>query len=158
MDLGKTNKEFFLFNKELQPVYEISEQFKQTPDEDGHPCDELEPINKWMRHQVKEAIHHPDFEVEQLNFSTHGASFVHIGKSGEAITPLYDYLKPMPEALWHRFYQQYGPQAQLALETASPPLVMLNSGLQIFWLKYKTIAKNRFAVKYLTIFFYPSTI
>jgi len=35
-----------------------------------------------------------------------------------------------------QFYDTYGTEMSLAKETASPPLQMLNSGLQLYYLKY----------------------
>ncbi|MCZ8134289.1 MAG: FGGY family carbohydrate kinase, partial [Algoriphagus sp.] len=75
-------------------------------------------------------------EIKKLNFSGHGASFVHTDESGEPVTPLYDYLKPYPEELLEKFYQENGGKMAFCQQTSSPPLAMLNSGLQIYFLKH----------------------
>ncbi|HYH55619.1 MAG TPA: FGGY family carbohydrate kinase, partial [Anseongella sp.] len=84
------------------------------------------------------------FDIKALNFTTYGASFVHLDGKGKPVGCLYNYLKPFPEALLKKFYKKYGDQVQIATETASPPLGMLNSGLQLYWLKHarKTIFKK----------------
>ncbi|HEX5169067.1 MAG TPA: FGGY family carbohydrate kinase, partial [Cyclobacteriaceae bacterium] len=70
-----------------------------------------------------------------INFSTYGATLVHLDKNGEPVTPLYNYLKPFPEEAAREFARKYG-SASNDQETASPFLGMLNSGLQLYWLKY----------------------
>src|SRR5690606_10699411 len=74
--------------------------------------------------------------IKKLNFSGHGASFVHTDETGEPVTPLYDYLKPFPEDLLEKFYQENGGKMAFCQQTSSPPLAMLNSGLQIYFLKH----------------------
>ena len=53
------------------------------------------------------------------------------------ITPLYNYLKPYPEKLKQQFYDAYGDENLIAKETASPVLGALNSGMQLYRLKYE---------------------
>ena len=40
------------------------------------------------------------------------------------------------EALAAEFYGQYGDPMRLALQTGSPPMGFLNSGLHMYWLKH----------------------
>ncbi len=135
-DLGKTNKKFFLFDENLNEVYKEYISFAETSDDDGFPCDDLPAIEKWIQNIVKKILVDKRFEVTALNFSSYGASFVHLDENGRALTPLFNYLKPFPPELLQSFYTRYGDELQFAKETASPPLAMLNSGLQLYWLKY----------------------
>ncbi|MEM6376772.1 MAG: FGGY family carbohydrate kinase [Bacteroidota bacterium] len=136
-DIGKTNKKFFLFDKNYQEVFKSYQQFEEIEDEDGFPCDNVAALKKWVITTFQEALGNPNFEIKAVNCSAYGASFVHLDKRGEIITPLYNYLKPFPADLLDAFYKKYGNQLQLATETASPPLGMLNSGLQLYWLKHR---------------------
>jgi L-fuculokinase len=62
---------------------------------------------------------------------------VHLGADGEPVLPLYNYLKPMPEELTEKFYAALAESpADFTAATCSPQLGMLNSGLQLYWLKY----------------------
>ena len=72
-----------------------------------------------------------------MNFSGYGASFVYLNEKRDVLLPLYNYLKPYPESLRHQFYESYGGENLLARETASPVLGNLNSGLQLYRLKYE---------------------
>jgi L-fuculokinase len=60
---------------------------------------------------------------------------VYLDENGKPLTPLYNYLKAYPEELSTEFYAKYGGEEQLSLETASPILGSLNSGLQFYRLK-----------------------
>jgi sugar (pentulose or hexulose) kinase len=138
-DIGKTNKKFLLFDRHYEAVHEQFTKMEEAADtdDDGHACENLEYLVKWIREQFDAVLQNDKFKVEGLNFSTYGASLVHLDEDGEVITPFYDYLKPYPEKLLNQFYESYGGEKQFALETASPPMGMLNSGLQLYWLKHK---------------------
>ena len=135
-DIGKTNKKFFLFDQDLKEVYHTYTRLEAIPDEDGFPSEPVLPMRDWMLETFKKALEFPEFEIQKLNFSGHGASFVHADESGEPVTPLYDYLKPFPEELLEKFYSENGGKMAFCQQTSSPPLAMLNSGLQIYFLKH----------------------
>jgi len=73
-----------------------------------------------------------EFDIKAVNFSAYGASFVYINENGEAIAPLYNYLKAYPETLKEQLYNKYGGEEQVSCETASPVLGSLNSGMQVY--------------------------
>lgn len=135
-DIGKTNKKFFLFDENLKEVHNTYTRLDAIPDEDGFPSEPILPLRTWMLETFKDALKSEEFEIKKLNFSGHGASFVHTDEAGEPVTPLYDYLKPFPEDLLEKFYSENGGKMTFCQQTSSPPLAMLNSGLQIYFLKY----------------------
>jgi sugar (pentulose or hexulose) kinase len=135
-DIGKTNKKFFLFDENLKEVHNTYTRLEAIPDEDGFPSEPILPLRKWMLETFTEALKSSEFEIKKLNFSGHGASFVHTDEHGEPVTPLYDYLKPFPDDLLEKFYSDNGGKLSFCQQTSSPPLAMLNSGLQIYFLKY----------------------
>lgn len=146
-DIGKTNKKFFLFNEQYQIVFERTVQFSEMVDEDGYACDNLQQLSAWVMQLIKEIFELEKYTVKAFNFSAYGASFVHIGEEGKPVAPLYNYLKPFPPALKEQFYNAYGDEMKWSLETASPVLGNLNSGLQLYYLKNKK--KNVFGqIKY----------
>ncbi|RYE01350.1 MAG: carbohydrate kinase, partial [Sphingobacteriaceae bacterium] len=107
-DVGKTNKKLFLFDENYRIVFEKSAQFKETVDEDGDPCENLESLRLSVFDSLREVFRLKEFEIKAINFSTYGASFVYVDENGEPLTPLYNYLKPYPEPLKEQFYQTYG--------------------------------------------------
>ncbi|WP_373494962.1 FGGY family carbohydrate kinase [Aquiflexum sp.] len=135
-DIGRTNKKFFLFDQDFKEVYRIYHRLDFIVDEDGEACESIAALTKWVKQILKEALALPEFLITKLNFTTYGASFVHIDQSGIPVAPLYNYLKEYPEEILEQFYAQYGPPENFSRETSSPSLAMLNSGLQLYWLKY----------------------
>lgn len=135
-DVGKTNKKLFLFNQDYQIVYEEAITLKETVDEDGDPSEDIESLNSFFSTSWKRVLQNTDFEIKAINFSAYGASFVHLDENGKAVTPLYNYLKAYPKDLLDRFYNTYGGQQHFSIITASPVLGNLNSGMQLYWLKY----------------------
>ncbi len=136
-DIGKTNKKIFLFDEQYRIVHEVSKQFDEIADEDGFACEDVEALSRWVKDSFDKLLANPGFIIQAVNFSAYGASFVYLDKNGRVITPLYNYLKPFPEELHDKFYAAYGGEEEFAHRTASPVLGNLNSGLQIYRLKYQ---------------------
>lgn len=139
-DIGKTNKKLFLFTENYEIVYEKSTQFSEITDEDGDACEDLKLLSKWVNETFEEVLQSPDFEIKALNFSTYGASFVHLDAEGKVIAPLYNYLKPYSEELKKQFYDNYEGEQVFSRKTASPVLGNLNSGMVLYRLKYENPA------------------
>jgi sugar (pentulose or hexulose) kinase len=137
IDVGKTNKKLFLFDEDYKIVYERSARFTETVDEDGDACENLESLRKSVFDSLHDIFNRKEFSVKAINFSTYGASFVYVDKNGHELTPLYSYLKNYPEKLKKNFYGDYGGEENFAAQTASPVLGSLNSGMQLYRLKYE---------------------
>jgi len=134
-DVGKTNKKLLLFDAQYNVLYEHSEQLPETIDEDGDPCEDVTLLTKWLKERFAHVRADNRFDIRALNFSGYGASFVYIDGEGEVTAPLYNYLKPCPDAFWKKFYHNNGKMHELCVETASPPLKSLNSGFQLYRIK-----------------------
>jgi sugar (pentulose or hexulose) kinase len=135
-DIGKTNKKIFLFNKDFEVVYANSIRFEEVLDDDNYPCDDIEPIESWIKNEIKTIQKNNEFTIKAVNFSTHGATLVYLNKEGNRITPLYNYLKPL-DFDFTPFYNAHGGIEEFSRKTASPAYGMLNAGLQMYWLKNK---------------------
>ena len=136
-DIGKTNKKILLFNKSLQVVFREETKFPEIKDDDGFECDDIGALEIWILQTLKKIISDREFDIKGINFSTYGATLVYLDKDSKRLTPVYNYLKPMPEGVLDGFYEKYGGIEEFSRKTASPALDMLNSGLQIYWLKKK---------------------
>jgi len=137
LDVGKTNKKILLFDERYQLLHEENIQLPETVDEDGFPCEDIHALTQWVKQSVERICSDPAYEVRAINFSAYGASFVHLDKNRQPVSPLYNYLKPYPAELQQQFYNAYGGVTAFALQTSSPVLGNLNSGMQLYWLKYK---------------------
>lgn len=137
IDVGKTNKKLFLFDEDYKIVYERSAQFFETTDEDGFACEDLESLRSSVLESLKAVFEQKNFIIKALNFTAYGASLVYIDEEGNSVGPLYNYLKPYPEALKKKFYNTYGGEEDFCHCTASPVLGNLNSGMQLYRIKYE---------------------
>lgn len=135
-DIGKTNKKFLLFDKDLKLFYEFEEIFPEIQDEDGVGCDDIEKIRSWIVETLRDFVGHPDIKIKAVNFSTYGATLMYLDGDGKELTPLYNYLKPLDKEITEDLYARNGGVDEFSRRTASPALGFLNSGLQILWLKH----------------------
>lgn len=137
LDIGKTNKKSFLIDEHYRIVWEDTCRFPEITDEDGDACEDVQALSRWVNESLQQMLEMPGYEVKAFNFSTYGASFVLINEEGRVLAPLYNYLKPYPPALRQRFFDTYDGHGGLSGVTASPVLGSLNSGLQLYRLKYQ---------------------
>lgn len=136
LDVGIIQKRLILFDENFEVVDIATDKLAKTKDDDGFEGDDIQLINQWANDTWNKLISSEQYHIKALNFSTYGATFMHVDEGGNTLTPLYSYLKPFEKNLEEQFYRRYGEKVKFALETCSPPLGMLNSGLQIYWLKY----------------------
>ena len=136
-DVGKTNKKLFLFDEQYKIEFEKSVVLDEVKDEDGFPCENLETLSAFIYDSFLEVLKRDEFDIKAVNFSAYGASFVYTGEDGKPIAPLYNYLKPYPDHLRKQFYSQYGGEENFAYQTASPVLGNLNSGMQLYRIKFE---------------------
>lgn len=136
-DIGKTNKKAFVFDSGYNIVYEESHRIPDIKDDDGFPCDDLEALTAWILSTLTTILASKDFRISTVNFSSFGASLVHINEVGQPFLPLYSYLKPLDPGIKAKFFSDYGGEERISRETASPVLDSLNSGLQLYRLKYE---------------------
>ena len=136
-DVGKTNKKLFLFDENYKIVFERTAQLLEITDEDGDSCENVESLAQWENELFNQLIQLKEFTIKALNFSAYGASFVHVDEKGKPLTPLYNYLKPYPDELKKNFYSKYGGEEKFSVTAASPVLGSLNSGMQLYRLKYQ---------------------
>jgi sugar (pentulose or hexulose) kinase len=134
-DIGKTNKKLLLFNEELRVVSESEQKFAEIIDDDGFECDDIEHIENWIKESLSKLVHSDKYDLKTVNFTTYGATLVYLDEFGKRLTPVYNYLKPVDEKIPESLYKRNGGRDEFCRRTASPALGMLNSGMQILWLK-----------------------
>ncbi len=136
-DIGKTNKKVMLFDRDLKIVSEKESKFDEIPDDDRFMGDDIERIEEWIFSTCKSYLADPDYSVKAINFTTYGATIMAIDGEGGRLTPVYNYLKPMPEGIVEPMYERYGGEDEFCRNTAASAMGMLQAGLQLLWLKHK---------------------
>ncbi len=136
-DVGKTNKKLLLFDEQYKLVDEKSQPFLEIKDEDDFPCEDVNALTDWIKDSFDAITKDERYDVKGVNFSAYGASFVYLDEQLKISWPLYNYLKPYSPQLKEKFYSTYGGESAVAKRTASPVLGNLNSGMQLYRLKYE---------------------
>jgi sugar (pentulose or hexulose) kinase len=135
-DIGKTNKKILLFDKCLKLVFRHEQKFQVVADEDGFECDDIDRITDWIKTELKRVVEAGEYDLKAVNFSTYGASLMFLDEKGQRLTPVYNYLKEVPAGISENLFASYGGKDEFCRRTASPALgLLLNSGIQILWLK-----------------------
>lgn len=140
-DIGKTTKKALIFDAAFHALEEKTETFKEITDEDGFPSDDLPTVSTWVKDVFRQYTNDKRYSVTHANISAYGASLVHLDSAGKMIEPFYNYLKPFPPDCKKAFFSSYDVNKNILAVTASPFLGLLNSGLQLFWLKQERTAK-----------------
>ncbi|ANW96391.1 hypothetical protein AXE80_08915 [Wenyingzhuangia fucanilytica] len=135
IDIGKTNKKILLFDETFEMVSSHSTRFDEVLDEDGYPCDNIVAIENWIKEEIRLVQTQGLYKLKAINFSTHGASLIYLNKEGKRIAPLYNYLKPLELEEFNFLFESYGGKEEFSRKTASPAYGMLNTGIQMLWLK-----------------------
>lgn len=135
-DIGRKFKKYFLFDKQGQLIDLYQEVFPIIKDEDGFPCEDIQLLARWVTEKWNELQKDSRYKITGLNATAYGAAMVHLDNNNEPLTPLYSSFKLFPPAITKRFYEQYGEPEKMALQTGTPAMGMLNSGLQMYKLKY----------------------
>lgn len=136
-DIGKTNKKILLFDRDLNIQHEEEIIFEEIPDDDGFLGDDIVKLEQWVIDTCRRFLSSDRYEVKGINFTTYGATLMYLDEADRRVTPVYNYLKPMPDGVVEKVYEQYGGEEEFCRNTASPALGMLNSGFQALWLKEK---------------------
>jgi sugar (pentulose or hexulose) kinase len=136
-DIGKTNKKVLLFDRSLKILHEEETIFPEIEDDEGFKGDDIEKLESWILEKCRKFLEEGSFEVRGITFTTYGATLMYLDGNGNRLTPVYNYLKPMPGGIAELLYDQYGGKEEFCRRTASPALGMLNSGLQALWLREK---------------------
>ncbi len=133
-DIGKTNKKFIIFDQNYEIIFEKGLKFDEKDDEDGFHSEDIVRLERWISDTLKKFCNANTYDIAAVNISGYGASLVHLDENDKRLTTMYNYLKPYPVETSTEFYKEYG-KNELPLETESPILGMLNSGLQLYWIK-----------------------
>lgn len=137
-DIGKTNKKLLLFDQNFRVVYQFEQKFAVRSDDDGFECDDIDLITTWINESLADIVRKQVYELVAVNFSTYGASLMFLDENGERLTPVYNYLKPVDASISEKLFSDYGGKDEFSRKTASPALgLLLNSGIQILWLKHE---------------------
>ncbi|MEZ4911651.1 MAG: FGGY family carbohydrate kinase [Saprospiraceae bacterium] len=133
-DIGKTNKKCLVFNEQYNIEYISQCQFTTINDDDGDESEDLESVVAWINQNITDLTNNENFNVQGINVSAYGATIVYLDANGPLDFPVESYTKTYPKAILEQFITAHS--SNVDIQTSSPFSGMLNTGLQLYKLKY----------------------
>ncbi|MDR2900572.1 MAG: carbohydrate kinase [Treponema sp.] len=133
LDIGMTNKKVAVYDDQLSQVFVRYRNFSPKIIDEMETHD-LEEIESWIIAQLSEAA--SLYPIKAISVSTHGATFVCVGKDGRPSVPCVYYTHEPGDDFQHRFYKRFGDPLTLQKQTGTPPLkAMINAAKGILFAK-----------------------
>jgi sugar (pentulose or hexulose) kinase len=131
IDIGMTNKKVACYDDSLRQLDARYRSFEPMI-VDGLPCHDLEAMEAWFLDELGQAGKR--FPIRAVAVSAHGATFVCLGKDGKPAVPCVYYTHEPGEDFHSRFYERFGPAAELQASTGTPAFkAMINPAKGIFF-------------------------
>ncbi|MEM2342014.1 MAG: FGGY family carbohydrate kinase [Candidatus Bathyarchaeia archaeon] len=152
-DIGKSNKKFILFSKDLKPLYSDYTRIGEVKIGDLL-CDDSESIISWIKSKLLYASRR--WGLSALSITTFGATIANL-KKGALRLPIISYNQEIDKRIKEKFYGEFGSPLELYLSTGTPPYgQLLNAGIQVYWIRenfpeiFNDIDEIMFLPQYLT--------
>ncbi|MHB9293533.1 carbohydrate kinase [Hollandina sp. SP2] len=131
IDIGMTNKKVAVYDDTLTPV---DAQYWNFPPllRDGLETHDLAAMEDWFTEQVAQYARR--YPIKGIALSTHGATFVGVGKEGTPSMPCIYYTHEPGDRFHERFYARFGSPQALQEETGTPAFkALINTGKGIMF-------------------------
>ena len=142
IDIGMTNKKVAIYDETLRQLdarYKVFEPLMV----DGTQCHDLDAMEEWFTASIKSLAR--NYPVKAISVSTHGATFVCVGKDGKAALPCVYYTHEPGGAFHDDFYARFGEPRELQARTGTPAFkAMINpaKGLCFAKMRYPSEFNN----------------
>ena len=90
----------------------------EIKDDEGFPCDDMESIESWMKECLSDIIKAGRFYIKALISPPMEPRLMYLDAHGDRLTPVYNYLKPMPDDVLDGFYESYGGNGRILPENS----------------------------------------
>jgi len=133
IDIGMTNKKIAVYNdslKQLDAQYRVFEPLIVN----GMLCHDLDVMEEWFIDVLK--LFTEKYPVKVIAVSTHGATFVCMGKNGKAALPCVYYTHECGDDFHRRFYERFGKMQELQEKTGTPAFkALINPAKNIMFMQ-----------------------
>ena len=133
IDIGMTNKKIAVYDDTL---LQLDAKYRNFVPKivDGLEAHDLEGMEEWFLDELTQFGKR--FNIKAIAVSTHGATFVCLGKDGRAAVPCVYYTHEPGEDFHRRFYGSFGKATDLQDRTGTPAFdAMINPAKGIFFAK-----------------------
>jgi sugar (pentulose or hexulose) kinase len=131
IDIGMTNKKVAVYDHNL---VQQDTRYRNFPPKtvDGLDTHDLEAMEDWFIDQLAEFA--KKYAIRAIAVTTHGATFVCVGKDGRPALPCIYYTHEPGDDFHQRFYRRFGVPEELQAKTGTPYLkAMINPAKGIFF-------------------------
>jgi L-fuculokinase len=143
LDIGKTNKKLIIYDQELK-MCGVESAVIDEVEKDNLLHENLPEIEKWLIKSLRKfAGKFPD--IRTVSVSTHGATFVCLGKNGKPAVPVISYTNDPGDDFHKDFFRNFGERESLQRTTGTPDFnLLINPGKGIWFtsIKYPDHFKN----------------
>jgi sugar (pentulose or hexulose) kinase len=131
IDIGMTNKKAAVYDDTLRQLDAKYRTFEPKITDDL-PAHDLDAMEAWFIDVMKEFA--AKYPVKAIAVSTHGATFVCLGKDGKPALPCIYYTYEPGDDFYDRFYWRFGSPEALQERTGTPAFrAMINPAKGIFF-------------------------
>ncbi|MDR2662992.1 MAG: carbohydrate kinase [Treponema sp.] len=131
IDIGMTNKKAAVYDDTLRQLDAKYRNFEPKIT-NGLPAHDLDAMEAWFIDVIKEFA--AKYPVKAVAVSTHGATFVCLGKDGKPALPCLYYTHEPGDDFYDRFYRRFGNPEALQERTGTPAFrAMINPAKGIFF-------------------------
>jgi sugar (pentulose or hexulose) kinase len=131
IDIGMTNKKAAVYDDALRQLDAKYRNFEPKII-DGLPAHDLDAMEEWFIGVIKEFA--AKYPVKAVAVSTHGATFVCLGKDGKPVLPCIYYTYEPGDDFYDRFYRRFGSPEALQERTGTPAFrAMINPAKGVFF-------------------------
>ncbi|MFC1581970.1 FGGY-family carbohydrate kinase [Planctomycetota bacterium] len=130
IDIGKTNKKVFVYDRHLQCVHSLQATFEEF-EKEGVILEDIDGIDAWVWNALKEVT--ARFEIQAVSVTTHGATGVCIDGEGRNVVPLVAYTHEPGEEFHRAFFDEFGDARTLQQTTCTANfsnLINLGKGIR----------------------------
>jgi len=131
IDIGMTNKKAAVYDDALCQL-DVKYRSFEPKIVNGLETHDLEAMEEWFIEELKTFA--AKYPVKAIAVSTHGATFVCVGKDGKAAVPCVYYTHEPGEDFHRRFYERFGKAEELQTRTGTPAFkALINPAKGIFF-------------------------
>ena len=131
IDIGMTNKKVAVYDDALR---QLDAKYRSFAPKivDGLETHDLEGMEEWFLDELAQAAKR--FSIKAIAVSTHGATFVCLGRDGKAALPCVYYTHDPGGDFHQRFYETFGSATELQARTGTLALdAMINSAKGLYF-------------------------
>lgn len=149
IDIGMTNKKVAVYDDVLK---QADARYRTFPPKmiDGLETHDLELMETWFTEELVDLA--KTYPIKAIAVTTHGATFVCVGKDGKPALPCVYYTHEPGEDFHNRFYARFGAAETLQARTGTPYLKgLINTAKGIFFVREgypKRFGHTRLLVQY----------